>query len=149
MSSTYHLDLYNAMVAALRKTPALAGGRITDMNTINRAMSNEVPSRLRVFLDRTLPTPFIGGGAPVDWNTRIRVECQARGLPGQPAMLTATQLGAQVQARLLADADVQALVSQIDPGPMAWAEDELDTTVIACQVGLDVQHRTPYADLST
>lgn len=151
MSGTAHTVVYDAVVAALQAAPALADGHVKTTRDTNRRMPEGVTRQLRVFLDQTRPiVENIGGNAPLYWQTRLRVECLARdtlGVTPASAFDTATELAAAVQARLLADSALAALIVDISPGPMAWAEDEADTQLTACQVLFDVQHRSAYATL--
>ena len=148
--TTKHVQVYNALVAALQSAPALAGGRIKTMRDTNRAMPLEVTSQIRVSLDQTLPEQLIGGTAPVDWSTRIRIECLARDVL-QPSVTFAldavSDLAALVQSRVLSDAALQALVSQVLPAPMQWTDDEADTALVACQCIFTLVHRTPFSNL--
>ena len=151
MSTTAHLVIYDAVVAALRAAPALADGHVKSMRDTNRRVPEGVTRHLRVFLDQARPIgQVIGGAAPVDWQTRIRVECLARdtlGTTPTSAFDTASDLAAQVQNRLLTDVALTALISEINPGPMVWTEDEADTSLINCQVLFEIQHRSAYSTL--
>jgi hypothetical protein len=147
MITTSHLVVYDAAVAALAKAPALAGGHIKTMRSTNRRMPDGVTSQLRVFIDQSNPFAHIGGNAPVDWTTRLRIECMARDTVGTTptsALDTATLLAAQVQQRLLTDIDLSLLISEISPGPFGWAEDEADTQLTACQCLITLTHRTAF-----
>lgn len=146
-TTTSQMLVHDALVAALRASPVLATGNIKDLRDTNRPMAEDEASQLSVFLDHSLPTPLVGGGAPVDWSTRIRVECIARSVPGVKAFDAATLLGAQVQDRVLNDTALQALVSEVSPAPMQWAEGELDTSLICCKVIFTLSHRAPYSNL--
>lgn len=148
--STKHLVVYDAFVAALTAAPALASGNIKTMRDTNRPMDADVPSQIRVFLDQSLPSALIGGTAPTDWSTRIRVECLARDVLGATpvkALDAASLLGANVQQRILENTALQALISEVTPAPMQWAEDEADTALMACQCLFTLVHRTPYTNL--
>lgn len=151
MTTTYHLQVYDAAVAALQAFPALADGNVKTMRSTNRPMPEGVSQQLRVFLDPTLPQSMVGGSAPVDWITRIRVECMARDLLGPApvkAFDAASALAAQVHQRLLQDVALLALVSEVSPAGMRWDEDEADTSLVACQCIFTVQHRTPFTNLT-
>lgn len=150
MSSTAHLVVYDAVVAALRVATALAGGNIKTMRDTNRPMDVDLTSQIRVFLDQSLPSPLTGGSAPVDWATRIRVECLARDVLGTTpvkALDAASLLAANVQKRILESTDLSALISEVLPGAMQWAEDEADTSLMACQCLFTLMHRTPFTNL--
>ena len=149
MTTTQHLAVYDAFVSALQSAPALAGGHIKTMDDTNRPMASDVNSQIRVFLDQTTPDALVGGSAPVDWSTRIRAECTARSVSGgDSAFRAATLLASQVYGRVMADAPLQAAAVQIDPAPLQWAEDEADTSLVACQAIFNLVHRTAFADLS-
>lgn len=150
MSSTSQLVIYDALVAALQAAPALADGHIKTMRESNRRMPEGVMRQLRVFLDQSLPQPLLGGNAPVDWTTRVRVECLARDLLGASpvsAFDAASALAASVQQRVLESATLAALVEEVNPAPMQWAEDEADTTLGACQCLFTLTHRAPFTNL--
>ena len=150
MSSTAHLVIYDAVVAALSAATALAGGNIKTMRDTNRPMDVDLTSQIRVFLDQSLPSPLTGGSAPVDWATRIRVECLARDVLGNTpvkALDAASALAANVQKRILESTDLSALISEVLPGAMQWAEDEADTSLMACQCLFTLVHRTPFTNL--
>lgn len=148
--TTKHVQVYDAVVAALQSAPPLAGGRIKTMRDTNRAMPLEVISQIRVSLNQALPEPLIGGAAPVDWSTRIRIECLARDVL-QPSVTFAldavSDLAALVQSRVLSDSALQALVSQVLPAPMQWTDDEADTALVACHCIFTLVHRTPFSNL--
>jgi hypothetical protein len=120
------------------------------MRSTNRPVAEGVPRQIRVFLEQSLPRPMVGGSAPVDWATRIRIECLARDLLGTSpvkALDVATTLAAQCQTRVLQDAALQSMVSEVLPAPMQWDEDEADTSLTACQCLFTLTHRTPFSNL--
>ena len=149
MTTTAQLQVYDAAAAALLATPALAGGRVYTMDTSNKPMPADVSSQIRLYLDRTMPAPLLGGQAPVNWASTIYAECTARSASGVSALRSASLLAAQVQQRLLEDAALQAMVQELTPAPMEWAEDEADTSVVACRCIFTVVHRAPYSNLIT
>lgn len=151
MSSTVHLQIYDAAVAALNAAPALADGNVRSMRQSNRRMPEGVGQQLRVYLEQTVPSSVVGGSAPVDWVTRLRIECVARDTTGPAAAYAfdvATQLAAAAQQRLLEDQALNALAIEITPGPMAWDEDEADSAMVACQVRINIVHRSAYSNFS-
>lgn len=148
MTTTAQLQVYDACATALQGAPALAGGRVYTMDTTNRPMPADVVSQIRLYLDRSTPAPLLGGSsAPVDWASTVYAECTARSAAGVSALRAATLLAAQVQQRLLEDAALQAMVQELTPAPMEWAEDEADTSVVACRCIFTVVHRAPYTNL--
>lgn len=152
-TSTAQLLIYDAAVAALRANPALADGRVTSMRDGKRALLENAASQLRVFIDQSVPAAIIGGPAPVQWETTLRVECVARdgissvGLVSSSALDTASVLCAQVQQRLLASLAALSDVSEITPAPMLWGEDVADTTLVVCQCQFRISHRSAFATL--
>lgn len=149
-SATVHLQVYDSVVAAISAAPALAGGQIKTLRETKRPMAADVPSQIRVFIDHTVPASLVGGTAPVDWVTRIRLECSARsvlGVGAQTALGASTLLAAQCQARVLQDSALRALVSELSPAPMQWEEDMGDASVMSCQVAFDIAHRSPFDNL--
>ena len=152
MSSTQHLVIYGAVITALSAATALAGGNIKTMRDTDRPMAEDVNAQIRVCLDQSLPAPLVGGSAPVDWQTRIRVECLARDVLGATpvkALDASTVLAANVQKRILEDSALQALISEVLPCVMQWAEDEADTSLIVCKCLFTLTHRTPFSNLIT
>jgi hypothetical protein len=150
MSSTYHLQVYDAFVAAISALPALASGNIKTMRNSNRAMAADVTSQIRVTIDQSLPTQIVGGTAPADWQTTLRVDCLARDVVDYTttkALDTATALAASVQKRVLESASLQELIIEINPAPMQWTEDEADTGLMVCRCLFTLVHRTPYTNL--
>lgn len=150
MTTTSQLLVYDALVAALNVAPALADGNIKTMRDTNRAMDAEKASQIRVFLDQSLPSPLLGGTAPVDWSTRIRINCLARDVLGASpvkAFDAASALAVSVQQRVLESAALSALVTEVLPAPMQWAEDEFDTGLGACQCLFTLTHRAPFSNL--
>lgn len=154
-STTSHLVVYDAVVTALQATPALTDGGIKTMRDTNRPMDADVKSQIRVFLDRSDPAPLVGGSAPVDWTTRVRIECLSRDILAEAASRTvvlksfdaSSLLAANAQKRILESATLASLIIQIEPGPMGWSEDEADTNLSACQCLFTLTHRTPFANL--
>lgn len=152
MSTTSQAQIHDAVLAALTATPALCGGRVLSMRSTRRAMQQELSSQIRVVLESSVPAALIGAQAPVDWNTRVRVECLARDTLGASpvsAFDAATLLCAQVQQRVLEDAALQAMVIEVLPAPMQWVEDEADTALANCFCLFELVHRAPYTNLIT
>ena len=63
------------------------------------------------------------------------------------ALDAASALAANVQKRILESTDLAALISEVLPGAMQWAEDEADTSLMACQCLFTLVHRTPFTNL--
>lgn len=64
-----------AVMATLASTPAVC-------STIYRARPNDLPEQdeeaVNVFFERALPQPGAISGSPIDWASKINVECYAR-----------------------------------------------------------------------
>lgn len=141
MAGTAHRAVRDALVALLQASPALADGGVTANR--KRPMAAQHGAQVFVFLEDALPER--GGilGAPIDWSTRIRVECVARGVPGDTtAEDAADDLARAVFARVQDDITLGGLVMDCVPQGMVWTEDETSPDVAACQLMFQCLHRT-------
>lgn len=95
-----------AVVAALGTAPAVC-------DTIYRARPNVVPDQasfvVNVQMEGSRPTYGAIHGAPIDWDTRVIVECFARGM-GDSGDVLVDPLLAAVYARLAGDSTLGGLV---------------------------------------
>lgn len=73
-----------AFVAKLEELPAVCN---TILNSDDRPIGDDVTEAVNVFFDVSQPQPLTINGAPIDWVTRITVDCFARSktLPGRKA----------------------------------------------------------------
>jgi len=140
-TGTAHRAVRDAVVAVLEAAPSIADGGIRANR--RRPMAQQHAAQVFVFLEDSMPER--GGilGAPIDWQTRIRVECVARGVPGViTAEDAADDIAREVFARLQRDITLGGLLMDLVPQGMNWVEDESDTTLAACQLMFQPLHRT-------
>jgi hypothetical protein len=144
MSNTQHSAMRDAVVAALLAAPALASGRIEARR--RRPVAAEVASQINVYLEDSTPTD--GPIGTTYWATRVRVECVARAATGLDSETVADALAVQVHARLLTDPSLGGLAIDTVVTSMAWTDDELETSLSACQQLFQVTHATPTASIT-
>jgi hypothetical protein len=101
-----------AIVGALQAEPP-----VCDAEAIYRARPNVIPDQvgqaINVQWENALPSNGAINGAPVDWSTRISVECFARGTSDSGDLLVDPLLEA-VYARLAQDSTLGGLVDQLE-----------------------------------
>lgn len=85
-------------------------------DSIYRARSNAIPEQdvqaISVQFDQSLPNTGVMHGAPIDWSTRITVECFARSVT-ETGDLAVDPLLKNVFARLAADATLGGTVGNL------------------------------------
>jgi hypothetical protein len=116
MNSAF-LDITGAVVSRLQQDPAIA-------DVVYRARDKQVPegvaTALNVQMDGAIPARGTIHGAPIDWTTRVSIECYARGTSGAPDQLVDPLL-LGVYGRLAQDTTLGGLVDDIGE-PMLEAE---------------------------
>lgn len=137
---TQHMALCDAIVATLTVAPKLADGEVVSYR--RRSMPPNVNRRVYVYLEDSTNDRGAIKGAPMDWRTRIRIECVARDIPGVMSEVVADALLAQVYARIMADTTLGNLALDVFPEAVAWTGDEADTTLTAAQMILTILHVT-------
>lgn len=139
---TKHLAIRDAIADVLNVSPALAGGRIYE----NREylLPATASSSIQVFRDSSDPARGPIMGAPVDWDTALRIVIKARTFGGISAETAADVLSASVYARILAAAQngLGGLASDVRQGAITWQQDEAETNVAVCEMQFVIQHRT-------
>ena len=138
------LDITGAVVALLTQDPKIA-------DEVYRARDKQVPegiaTALNVQMDGAMPARGAINGAPVDWTTRITIECYARGTNGAPDQLVDPLLLA-VYDRLAADTTLGNLVDDIGE-PMLETEFSSEGKKTGwIRMTYAVQHRTQNLTLS-
>ena len=107
--TTAFSSIVAAVIAQLSAAPAVC-------DTIYRARSNAIPETLdraiSVQFDQALPNRGVMNGAPIDWSTRITVECFARSATESTDIVVDPLLEA-VFARLAADATLGGVVADL------------------------------------
>ena len=108
--STAFAKVVTAVMAMLQAAPAVC-------DTIYRARPNVVPDQtsraVNVQWENALPNNGAIGGAPVDWATRLSVECFARGM-SESGDLEVDPLLESVYERLAADSTLGGVVAHLE-----------------------------------
>jgi hypothetical protein len=139
---TKHLAIRDAVADVLAAAPALAAGRIYENREYLLPRSDS--TSIQVFRDNSDPTRGAIMGAPVDWDTNLRIVIKARTFGGLGAETAADVLSASVYARILAAAQngLGGLASDVRQGSITWQQDEAETNVAVCEMAFTIQHRT-------
>lgn len=88
-----------AFVAKLEESPAVCS---LILNSDDRPVSDDVNEAVNVFFYVSQPQPLTINGAPIDWITRVIVDCFARSKT-LPARKAPSQLAKKVYERLAID----------------------------------------------
>lgn len=88
-----------AFVAKLEESPAVCGLII---NSDDRPVGDDANEAVNVFFDVAQPQPLTINGAPIDWTTRVTVDCFARSKT-LPARKAPSELAKKVFERLAVD----------------------------------------------
>lgn len=107
--STVFSQIVTAVIEALKAAPAVC-------NLIDRARSTAIPEQVEkavsVQWENALPESDAIAGAPIDWKTRITIECYARSVK-DPGDLAVDGLLAAVTERLGQDTTLGGLVGDL------------------------------------
>lgn len=144
MNPSAFLDITGAIVDLLNQEPAIA-------DAVYRANDKPVPEGISTALSVQMigAVPALGTikGAPVDWSTRIAIECYARGTNGAPDQLVDPLLVA-VYNRMAQHTTLGGLVDDIGE-PMLEAEYSSEGKKVGwVRMTYTVQHRTGNSTLS-
>ena len=108
--STAFAKVVSAVLVALQAAPAVC-------DTVYRARPNVVPEQasqaINVQWENALPNRGAMRGSPVDWATRLSVECFARGM-SESGDLEVDPLLEAVYARLEQDSTLGGLVADLE-----------------------------------
>jgi hypothetical protein len=127
-----------AFVAALQTAPAVSAKVYRQRE---RPITSDDVTAVNVQFDGAVPTPGAIAGAPVDWRTRIMVECYARSASAS-GDVAVDELLKQVYARLAADSTLGGMVANIGE-PMIEADcDALGQKTGMVRLTYVVEHRT-------
>lgn len=140
MSSTAQHQLQQAVVEALKASPALADGRVF-ANRV-RPVSAQSATALAVRLERSTGTsPTLHA---TDWRTSLLVECYARAVANSDPAAAVDALLHDVWARLsvLQPAGLGAIDLDLEPD-IGWDYDDTDTPTVCATLRLTAVHRTP------
>lgn len=122
-ASSAFIEIVDRFINALNAVPAVS-------SMIVRARSRAIPetctNAINVYFDSASPEPGSIAGAPIDWTTKIAVECYAKTMtPGGAGDLAVDQLLKKTYERLAANATLSGKVAYIgDPE----VEAEYDST---------------------
>lgn len=135
-----HQAIRNAVAAAYAAGTALSA-RIMENREL--ALPDGAPSQIQVYCVESIPDrPFVSTFAPVDWNTQLRTVIKTRKDGTTSADELADALLQGCFARLMADQSLGGLCQQLDPGPVTWEADELDSNVVMVSWVATATHRT-------
>lgn len=107
--ATAFAQIVGAIIASLQAAPAVC-------DRIDRARSSLVPEQadqaVSVQWEQTRPEAFVIKGAPLNWETRVTIECFARSVR-DPGDLAVDGLLSAVVARLAQDSTLGGLVGDL------------------------------------
>lgn len=135
-----HQHLLDLVEVALLASPAVAGGNVHRQRTRPMAAGADQMVSLRLVSSRGAPL-FLGGDAPIEWQSVIAVECIARGASSASPDEAVAGLLEVVHARIVSDAATKAAQYRIDPEHrIEWDQDELDERIGAATSIYTVRH---------
>lgn len=145
MSATAQHLIQQAVVDALKVSPALAGGRVfaNRVRTVSAASDTAVAVRLE---RSTGVSPTLHA---TDWRTSLLVECYARGVAGSDPAAAVDALLYDVWSRLAAlqGANLGGMDLGLEPD-LGWDYDDAETPTVCATLRLTVEHRTPTNSLA-
>lgn len=140
MSTIAQSAIVAKVIELLAAAPALADVRI-QRNRL-RALPEGVNRAIVVRKSTSDPSGVPLLGAPTDWTTQVRVECYARGTPGQAADEAGDELLLLAHAVMAANPDLGGLAMAMDPPRLGWDEADLDSPLGVSIAQYPVLHRT-------
>jgi hypothetical protein len=141
-----HQQLMDALMASLSASPAVAGGNIHRHRT--RPVADGVAQSVSLRVLSSTPQPLVGMHAPIDWITRIGVECVGRAAADSTADQAAGPVLQAVHGRLCSDAALAGAGFDLMPWPeLSWDQEDLDERIGAVIAIYTVRHRTTPTDL--
>ena len=144
MSATVQKQLRDLVAARLLAGTPVASGQVVTHS--RRPMAAQFSEQVFVSLTDS-PSNAQSMGKSTEWATRIRIDCVARDVAGLTGEDAADQLAAEVYRRLMADTRFGGLA--LDSAcHLSWVDEDMETSVAACQVLLIVRHRTDRFDAS-
>jgi hypothetical protein len=139
--TTKHLGIRDAVAALYAAGTPLADGRIIENRDLT--LPDGVASQIQIYrIESTPDRPILGSSAPVDWTTEIETVVKARKSGATSAEVVAENIVAACYARVMADQTLGGLCWLIDPGPIAWDQDEAATNVVVARWRFAVRHTT-------
>ena len=141
MTINAHDAIVDAVLAALRASPALADGQISDAVDFT-ALPEDVPKAIVVAMLASDPARGDIAGAPTDWRTTVRLDCYARSDKAVNGSRASRVLHSQAYSRLQADPSLGGVAFDIDE-PALTADAELFGSRLGCLLATyTVSHRT-------
>lgn len=142
--TTAFSSIVAAVIAALEAEPAVCG-------TIYRARERVVPEQadkaINVQFENALPSRGAMRGAPVDWSTRVTVECFARSVL-ESGGLAVDPLFQAVYERLAADSTLGGVASDVEIQGIEAENTNEGKKTGWVRLTYIVQHRTSNLNLS-
>lgn len=137
----------SAVLAKLRAQPVLAGGRVYEDGDVDQIPEGD-DAAIVVGLDDARPEPIVLSGAPLQWQTVVRIECFARRNPrASDGALPATALHAAAHARLMADPTLGGIANGMELVRLA-SDREIAATRAGVLVGFyAIHHRSTHDTL--
>lgn len=128
-----------AVLTRLRQAPAIAGAILEDAEV--DPLPETVDEAVVVsFLGSTPSAPLLG--SPVDWSTRLRIECYVRADSRTPAGRASRELHRRVYVRLQVDPSLGGLASDMSE-PTIASDTDRSSTELGCVVAeYEITHRT-------
>lgn len=139
MSGTAQAALREAIAAALRAHAPLSGVAVASKR--RRPMAQQVNRQITVDLEQS-PADTRAVIGLTEWHTRYRISCMARDVAGVVGEDGADQLVAAAFACLTVPGAIDNAVMEVRPIAIVWAEDEVDNTLAAAHLVLELHHRT-------
>lgn len=141
MTTGAHIALRDAIVTALKATPALAGGRV-EKRRRSQPMPQGVVEEVRVWLHNSDGKRARVDGLVYEWQTVMAVHCLARDSAGVDAETRVDALAREVSARVLGSGRLGGLAMDIELGRLTWEGEELDATTADTTLAFSIRHRT-------
>ncbi len=139
MTINAHDRIVDAVVALLAAAPALSDFIAEDDEG---AIAEDACSAILVrFVESDPIVPSISGG-PVDWNTRLGIECYARADASSSTGRASRRLHAAAFARLMADPTLGGAAMGMEPGQVMSEQDRRDSRLGCCIGQYLYLHRT-------
>lgn len=136
-----------AVLGALRAQPVIEGARVYEDGDIDQ-IPEEDRLAIVVGMDDARPEAVVLSGAPLQWQTVVRVECFARrNARADGGVLPAHALHAQAHARLMADPTLGGIANGLELVRLA-ADREIAATRAGVLVGFyAIHHRSTHDTL--
>lgn len=141
-ANTVQLDLRGIVAGLLLQAPAIAEGRVTVGR--RNPMARQDDSRVYVYLEASSPAEPVFNASHGVWNTLLRIEAAARGLPNGATPVDAEEaadaLLAAAYERLQQDPTFGGRVGDCAASGLRWDADEADAQIAVAQLQLFITH---------